>query len=59
MKTIFLGELRLNLKALFIWSIVIGSFGFICILLYESMQGDMREMADAFHRWGLFPMHLV
>ena len=54
MKTIFLGELRLNLKALFIWSIVIGSFGFICILLYESMQGDMREMADAFSSMGAF-----
>lgn len=54
MKTIFLGELRLNLKALFIWSIVIGGFGFICILLYESMQGDMKEMADTFSSMGAF-----
>ena len=54
MSTIFRKELKLNLKSLLIWSIATGSLGFICILLYESMQGDMEKMAEAFSGMGAF-----
>lgn len=54
MKTIFLREIRLNMKTLLLWSFVVGGLGLACILLYQSMQGDMKEMADAFSNMGAF-----
>ena len=54
MKTVFLRELRLNLKNFLIWSLVVGVLGMVCVLLYQSMQGDMKEMADAFSNMGAF-----
>ncbi len=54
MRTIFLKEMRLCLKTLLIWSLSVGGIGLVCILLYQSMQGDMREMADAFSNMGAF-----
>ena len=54
MRTIFLKEMKLNLKNLLIWSISVGGLGLVCILLYQSMQGDMKQMADAFSNMGAF-----
>ncbi len=54
MKTIFFKELKLNIKVLLIWSLSVGGIGLACILLYTSMQGDMKEMADAFSNMGAF-----
>ncbi len=54
MKTIFLGEVRLNTRALLVWSFTVGGLGLVCILLYQSMQGDMKAMADAFSNMGAF-----
>ena len=54
MRTIFCKEMKLNLKALLIWSLSVGGMGLVCILLYQSMQGDMKEMADAFSNMGAF-----
>ncbi len=54
MKHILIRELKLNLKTFLIWSISVGVVGLICVLLYESMEGDMQEMADAFSNMGAF-----
>lgn len=54
MKNIFLREMKMNIKNLLIWSICVGVLGLSCILLYQSMEGDMKEMADAFSNMGAF-----
>ena len=54
MKKIFLKELKMNLKTLLIWSLSVGGMGLACILLYRTMEGDMKEMADAFSNMGSF-----
>ena len=54
MKTIFLKELKLNLKNFLIWSLAVGGMGLACIMLYSSMEGEMKNMADAFSNMGAF-----
>ncbi|MCR5594619.1 MAG: ABC transporter permease [Lachnospiraceae bacterium] len=54
MISVFLKEMKLNTKNLLIWSLTVGGLGLACILLYQSMQGDMKEMADAFSNMGAF-----
>ena len=47
-------ELKLNLKSLLIWSFSVGGLGFICLLMYTSMDGEMMDMADTFSNMGAF-----
>ena len=54
MRTIFCKEMKLNIKSLLIWSLTVGGLGLICVLMYQSMEGDMQEMADAFSNMGAF-----
>lgn len=54
MKRILLQELKMNFKTLLIWSLSVGGMGLACILLYQSMEGEMKEMADAFSNMGAF-----
>ncbi|MCR5283630.1 MAG: ABC transporter permease [Lachnospiraceae bacterium] len=54
MKSVLLRELKQNLKLLIIWTLAIGGMGFYCILLYQSMQGEVQEMADMFSNMGAF-----
>ena len=54
MKAIFKNELKLNIKSLMIWSLAVGGMGLACVLLYQSMEGDMKAMADAFSNMGAF-----
>ena len=54
MKSVLKRELSLNLKNLLIWSISVGALGLVCILMYQSMEGEMKEMADAFSNMGAF-----
>ncbi|MCR5100568.1 MAG: ABC transporter permease [Butyrivibrio sp.] len=54
MRVILCEEIKLNLKSLLIWGLSVGGMGLVCILLYQSMQGDMKEMADAFSNMGAF-----
>ncbi len=54
MKAVFNRELRMNAKSLIIWSLSVGLMGMFCILLYQSMEGEMKEMADAFSNMGAF-----
>jgi len=54
MKTVFLKELKMNMKNFFIWCLVVGGMGFGCIILFQSMKEDMDEMASAFSNMGAF-----
>ncbi len=54
MKHILFREIKLNMKSFLIWSICVGAMGLTCILLYQSMEGDMKEMADMFSNMGAF-----
>ncbi|SFB73142.1 ABC transporter permease subunit [Butyrivibrio sp. YAB3001] len=54
MKSIIKREILLNTKNLLIWSISVGLLGLTCILLYQSMEGEMKDMADAFSNMGAF-----
>ena len=54
MTAIIRQELKLNLKSLLIWALSVGGLGFICILMYTSMEGDVMEMADTFSEMGAF-----
>ena len=47
-------ELRLGLKNLLIWTFTVGGLGLICTLMYNSMKGDMKEMAEQFSQMGAF-----
>ena len=54
MKSVLQRELKQNWKLLFIWTLAVGGMGFYCILLYQSMQGEVKEMADMFSNMGAF-----
>ena len=54
MRTVFLQEIKLNFKSFLIGSLSVGLMGLACILLYQSMEGDMKDMADAFSNMGAF-----
>ena len=54
MKAIIRQELKLNFKSLLIWALTVGGLGFICTLMYTSMEGDVMEMADTFSQMGAF-----
>jgi len=54
MRAVFVREIRLNMKQLIIWSLTVGILGLVCILMYNSMQGDMKSMADMFSQMGAF-----
>ena len=54
MKTVFLKEIQNNIKSFIIWTCAVGFMGLLCTLMYKSMQGDMKTMADAFSNMGAF-----
>jgi ABC-2 type transport system permease protein len=54
MKAIIRQECKLSLKNLLIWAITVGGLGFICTLMYTSMEGEVMEMADSFSQMGAF-----
>ena len=47
MKHILFRELKLNLKTFLIWSLSVGLMGLVCILLYQSMEGDMKDIQQS------------
>ncbi len=54
MLALFRNEFRTGLKALLIWAIAVGGMGLFCILLYQSMEGSMEEMAESMASMGSF-----
>jgi ABC-2 type transport system permease protein len=54
MTAIIKQELKLNLKSMLIWALTVGGLGFICIMMYTSMEGEVMDMADSFSEMGAF-----
>jgi len=54
MKALFKHELKSNMKGFLIWTLSIGVLGFICILLYASMEDSIGEIAESFSNMGAF-----
>lgn len=54
MTAIIKQEMKLNLKSMLIWALTVGGLGFICIMMYTSMEGEVMEMADSFSEMGAF-----
>lgn len=52
--TIFIHELKMNLKTLLIWMLCVGAVCFGCILLFEGLKESMEEMAQAYAGMGAF-----
>lgn len=52
--TLFKHELRMNLKAFFIWSVCVGFSCFGCLLLYKGLQDTVKQMADMYSGLGAF-----
>lgn len=54
MMTIIKHELKINFRNLMIWALSVGCLGFVCILLYASMQDSIGEMAETMASMGAF-----
>ncbi len=52
--TILKHEIKMNLKILFIWAMCVGLSCFGCLLLYGSLQGTVKQMADMYSGLGAF-----
>ena len=47
-------EWKSSLKSLIIWTLSVGIMGFVCILLFKSMESNMADMAESFASMGAF-----
>lgn len=54
MLAIWKHEWKSGLKSLLIWALAVGGMGFVCILLYKSMEESMADMAESFASMGAF-----
>lgn len=54
MLTIYKHEMKTYVKSLLVWVFCTGGMGFICILLFSSMQESMEGMAESFASMGAF-----
>lgn len=52
--TLLRHELRMNVKALLIWTACLGFCCFGCLLLFEGLEESMAGMADAYAQMGAF-----
>lgn len=54
MFSIFKYEWKSGWKSLLIWSLVVGTMGIMCIVLFKSMEESIGEMAESFADMGVF-----
>lgn len=54
MLAFFKNECKMGFKSFIIWALAVGGFGFACILLYESMESTIADIADSFAEMGAF-----
>ena len=47
-------EFKLNMKSLLIWSLVVGGLGFVCTVLYSTMEGQANDLAEMMSKMGSF-----
>ena len=52
--TLLVHELKRNLKSLLIWTLSVGILCGGCLLLFESLEESMAEMAEAYSSMGAF-----
>lgn len=52
--TLLKHEWKLNLKSLLVWTACLGFACFGCLLLFDSLEDTMGQMADAYARMGSF-----
>lgn len=56
--TLYVHEMKMNLKSLFTWTLCVGGLCFGCILLYTSLEDSIQEMADAYSNMGAMSVAL-
>ncbi len=56
--TIFKMECKLNFKNMLIWAVSVGLMCFLCLLLYESLQESMQDMAESIASMGAMAIAL-
>ncbi len=54
MWTFYKYEWKNGQKSMWIWSLLIGGLGFVCLLMYNSMETSMMDMAESFSSMGAF-----
>ena len=52
--TLIKHELKQGWKSLAIWTLAIGFFVVICVLMYPEMEGEMEEVSEVFSSMGAF-----
>lgn len=45
-------EMKMNIKALCIWTLCVGAMCFGCILMYSSLEDSLQDMADMYSNMG-------
>lgn len=50
--TLYIHEMKMNLKNLVIWALCVGGICFGCILLYTSLEDSIQEIADVYSNMG-------
>ncbi len=56
--TLYVHEMKMNLKSLLTWVLCVGGLCFGCILLYTSLEDSIQEMADAYSNMGAMSVAL-
>ncbi|MBQ3544013.1 MAG: ABC transporter permease subunit [Lachnospiraceae bacterium] len=54
MLMIYKHEMKMLYKTLLVWMIAVGGMCFACVLLFNSVKGEMAGMADSFSQMGAF-----
>lgn len=54
MKALLRYELKSGLKSFLIWTLAVGGMGFVCLILFKSMEASMEGMAENFASMGSF-----
>lgn len=52
--TLLIHEIKMNVKALIIWTTCVGVICFGCLLLFESLETTMEQMSDMYAQMGAF-----
>lgn len=52
--TIYIHEIKRNIKKLYIWSGIIGGLIFLCLMIYPEMKGNMQDVIDLYANLGDF-----
>lgn len=50
--TIWKHEMKMNIKALCIWTLCVGAMCFGCILMYTSLEDSLQDVADMYSNMG-------